>query len=38
MCAKADFSGNHAFATNQAEHLVNAKKFHDALNERNIKK
>ena len=38
MCAKADLSGNHAFATNQADHLINARKFHDALNERNIKK
>ncbi|ASU33968.1 endolytic transglycosylase MltG [Mucilaginibacter xinganensis] len=38
MCAKADFSGYHAFATNVADHLVNAHKFHEALNERNIKK
>lgn len=38
MCAKADFSGNHAFATNVADHQANARKFHDALNERNIKK
>jgi UPF0755 protein len=38
MCAKADFSGYHVFATNEADHLVNAKKFHDALNQRHIEK
>ncbi|MCO5934609.1 endolytic transglycosylase MltG [Mucilaginibacter sp. RB4R14] len=38
MCAKADFSGNHAFATNETEHRVNAKAFQQALNDRNIKR
>lgn len=38
MCAKADFSGNHAFATNVADHLVNAHAFQKALDERNIKR
>lgn len=38
MCAKEDFSGYHNFATNLAEHQENARKFHEALNERNIKR
>jgi len=38
MCAKADFSGRHAFATNMADHLINAHAFQKALDERNIKR
>ena len=36
MCAKEDFSGYHAFATNLTDHNRNAKKFQMALNLRKI--
>jgi UPF0755 protein len=38
MCAKEDFSGYHNFATNYFQHLKNAKKYRNALNNKGIKR
>ena len=37
FCASPDFNGSHLFASNLKEHNRNARAFHKALNERNIK-
>lgn len=36
FCAKEDFSGRHNFSSTISEHQNNAKKFHKALNSKNI--
>lgn len=36
MCAKEDLSGTHNFASNYADHMVNARKYWKVLNERKI--
>ncbi|MBX3241911.1 MAG: endolytic transglycosylase MltG [Chitinophagaceae bacterium] len=37
FCAKADFSGYHSFAATHQEHMANARAYHKALNQLNIK-
>lgn len=37
FCAKADFSGSHSFAKDYVTHMINAKKFQEAMNRRNIR-
>jgi UPF0755 protein len=36
FCAKEDFSGFHNFSSNLSDHNANARKFHQAMNERGI--
>lgn len=37
MCAKEDFSGEHYYTSSEKEHMENARKYAEALNQRNIK-
>jgi len=37
FCAKDDFSGYHSFAKTLQQHNANARKFHRALNQRQIR-
>ncbi|MDA0193881.1 MAG: endolytic transglycosylase MltG [Bacteroidetes bacterium] len=36
FCAKEDFSGYHAYATNLSDHMVNARRFQKAMNQSKI--